>query len=534
MSSHGLPIPQTAPRCGEWALPPAEMAEEPKDGRAKEFLKRWIYPFLARIWSAVAVVATTYEEHHALLASGPVMIAMILAVMQEVKVPFAAPKTAMVITFSLLLFAMLLLAPIINWSTEGVADNSGDSIGAALNITAGNTVELIVMFVAILQGLIKIVQIPLIFSIIGNQLLVFGMSVWIGGGSKEKSTGDEPSRSRYALLGNPTSTGAQINTILYGTSMLFLYSGIACMLEGTTNHDLFLKIVTVTGGIVMLTSYGLFCYYSYITHAERYNIRTTEKDLKPAVSRRGSSASRNSRRPPSTGTAAEGLLGTTTNDVSERQAITTTSGTLTVPKRSQDLSSLDSPTPKKLPEEEAAEAAAAEKERAEKKALSRKNAIKLVITAIVTGVLGYFMTKNMESFSLNSGIPEMILYGIMEPVIGNLVEHLTAVTQGKAGKIDLAIAIPLGSSIQILLGLIPLAVFLSMLLHAIHSPIPMLFLPYDPILNGILWISSVLVWIVSSDNRFEWLEGSLLVLFYIVFGAGMYAVPVKEKWYQGW
>ncbi|KAJ7491615.1 hypothetical protein B0H11DRAFT_2228783 [Mycena galericulata] len=62
----------------------------------------------------------------------------------------------------------------------------------------------------------------------------------------------------------------------------------------------------------------------------------------------------------------------------------------------------------------------------------------------------------MEGFSLDSGIPEMILYGIMQPVIGNLVEHLTAVTQGKAGKIDLAIAIPLGSSIQILFGVIPL------------------------------------------------------------------------------
>ncbi|KAJ7717601.1 hypothetical protein B0H14DRAFT_3170900 [Mycena olivaceomarginata] len=137
MSSHELPIPQTARRCGEWTLPPAEMAEETKDGRAKEFLKQWIYPFLARIWSAVAVVATTYEEHHALLASGPVMIAMILAVMQEAKFHFAAPKTALVTTFSLLLFAMLLLAPIINWFTVGVADNSGDSIGAALNITAG-------------------------------------------------------------------------------------------------------------------------------------------------------------------------------------------------------------------------------------------------------------------------------------------------------------------------------------------------------------------------------------------------------------
>ncbi|KAJ7875130.1 hypothetical protein B0H14DRAFT_3549800 [Mycena olivaceomarginata] len=125
-------LPQTARRCGEWTLLPAEMDEEPKDGRAKEFLKRWIYPFLARIWSAVAVVATTYEEYHALLASGPVMIAMILAVMQEAKVPFAAPKTAMVTTFSLLLFAMLLLAPIINWSTEGVADNSSDSIVAVI------------------------------------------------------------------------------------------------------------------------------------------------------------------------------------------------------------------------------------------------------------------------------------------------------------------------------------------------------------------------------------------------------------------
>ncbi|KAJ7893137.1 hypothetical protein B0H14DRAFT_3675808 [Mycena olivaceomarginata] len=94
MSSHELPIPQTARRCGEWTLPPAEMAEETKDGRAKEFLKRWIYPFLARIWSAVAVVATTYEEHHALLASGPVMIAMILAVIKRRKLfQFQTDKT---------------------------------------------------------------------------------------------------------------------------------------------------------------------------------------------------------------------------------------------------------------------------------------------------------------------------------------------------------------------------------------------------------------------------------------------------------
>ncbi|KAJ7928675.1 hypothetical protein B0H13DRAFT_2311291 [Mycena leptocephala] len=112
-------------RTGGWILLPAEMEEESRGGRVKKFLKRWIYPFLAMIWSAMAVVATIYEEHHAVLAAGPVVIATIFAVMQEAKVLVAAPKTAMVTAFSLLLFAMLLLAPIINWSTEGVADNSG-------------------------------------------------------------------------------------------------------------------------------------------------------------------------------------------------------------------------------------------------------------------------------------------------------------------------------------------------------------------------------------------------------------------------
>ncbi|KAJ7449334.1 hypothetical protein B0H11DRAFT_2247263 [Mycena galericulata] len=72
-----------------------------------------------------------------------------------------------------------------------------------------------------------------------------------------------------------------------------------------------------------------------------------------------------------------------------------------------------------------------------------------------------------------------------------------------------------------------------MLLHALHSPISMIFLPYDPILSALLWFGSLLVWIVSSDNRFEWLEGSFL-LFYIVFAAGMYAIQVNQKWYQGW
>ncbi|KAJ7903019.1 hypothetical protein B0H13DRAFT_2335373 [Mycena leptocephala] len=394
-------------------------------------------------------------------------------------------------------------------------------IGCLVGIRARNAVELIVMFVAILQGLIKIVQIPLIFSIIGNQLLVFGMSVWIGGGSKEKSTGDEPPRSRYALLGNPTSTGAQINTILCGTSMLFLYSGIAYMLEGTTNHDLFLKIVTDNGKRPKTSSNT-----SWLQRV---------KELASAAA-----DGHGSRRP-----SQHHSFRASTRSLGRRQSLERRIGKA----GHRDNEHPDGPEvvrerrrfpftgfacAKKVARRRSGRGGSTGERGGRKKALARKNAIKLIIAAIVTGVLGYFMTKNMESFSLDSGIPEMILYGIMEPVIGNLVEHLTAVTQGKAGKIDLAIAIPLGSSIQILLGLIPLAVFFSMLLHAIHSPIPMLFLPYDPILNAILWISSVLVWIVSSDNRFDWLEGNLLVLFYMVFGAGMYAVPVQEKWYQGW
>ena len=132
---------------------------------------------------------------------------------------------------------------------------------------------------------------------------------------------------------------------------------------------------------------------------------------------------------------------------------------------------------------------------------AKKQAYKLAIFALIIGGLGFFMTRNMEGFSMDANIPKMFLYGIMEPIAGNIVEHLTALMQARLGRADLGLGIPLGSAIQILFLSVPLAPLISIVANWCHIHIARLFLPYDPIVNGISLVGSILVWIVCSDNR---------------------------------
>ena len=57
----------------------------------------------------------------------------------------------------------------------------GQRIGGLLNATFGNATELIIAFVAMKAGLFDVVKASLAGSVIGNILLVLGMSMLVGG-----------------------------------------------------------------------------------------------------------------------------------------------------------------------------------------------------------------------------------------------------------------------------------------------------------------------------------------------------------------
>lgn len=77
--------------------------------------------------------------------------------------------------------AIMPLAGLMGTATEELAKYQGASIGGLLNATFGNATELIICIVALQKNELAIVKASLIGSIIGNILLVLGLSILLGG-----------------------------------------------------------------------------------------------------------------------------------------------------------------------------------------------------------------------------------------------------------------------------------------------------------------------------------------------------------------
>jgi Ca2+:H+ antiporter len=93
---------------------------------------------------------------------------------------FFAPERHMAIFFASVV-AILPLAGYIGRATEDLAGRLGGGLGGLLNATFGNAAELIIGALALHRGLTDLVKASLTGSIIGNVLLVFGLSALVGG-----------------------------------------------------------------------------------------------------------------------------------------------------------------------------------------------------------------------------------------------------------------------------------------------------------------------------------------------------------------
>src|SRR3989442_13407144 len=80
------------------------------------------------------------------------------------------------------------LAGLIGRSTDQLALHAGPRIGGLLNATFGNVTELIISIFLITKGELDIVKASLVGSIIGNLLLVLGLSLLVGGLRHEEQT----------------------------------------------------------------------------------------------------------------------------------------------------------------------------------------------------------------------------------------------------------------------------------------------------------------------------------------------------------
>lgn len=89
-----------------------------------------------------------------------------------------------VLVFVVACLAILPLSQYLGEATEHLAERTGPTVGGFLNATFGNAAELIISIFALRAGLIELVKASIIGSILGNLLLILGLSLMAAGMNK--------------------------------------------------------------------------------------------------------------------------------------------------------------------------------------------------------------------------------------------------------------------------------------------------------------------------------------------------------------
>jgi Ca2+:H+ antiporter len=93
-----------------------------------------------------------------------------------------------VLVFVLACLAILPLSQFLGEATEHLAERTGPAVGGFLNATFGNAAEVIIAIVALRAGMVELVKASIIGSILGNLLLILGLSLMAAGLKKPMFT----------------------------------------------------------------------------------------------------------------------------------------------------------------------------------------------------------------------------------------------------------------------------------------------------------------------------------------------------------
>lgn len=159
--------------------------------------------------------------------------------------------------------AIVPLAGIMGKSTEMLAEHVGAGLGGLLNATFGNAAELIIAIFALRAGLHDLVKASLTGSIIGNILLIFGLSALLGGLKFRKQVFNRTAAKLGSTLLLLSAVGLVIPSLLH-----FLRDGAesgAAAAAGAGSGSLSLEI-----SVVLIVCYILSLVFALRTHADLY------------------------------------------------------------------------------------------------------------------------------------------------------------------------------------------------------------------------------------------------------------------------
>jgi Ca2+:H+ antiporter len=152
--------------------------------------------------------------------------------------------------------------------------------------------------------------------------------------------------------------------------------------------------------------------------------------------------------------------------------------------------------------------------------MSRTAAVVMLLASTgLVAICAEFLVDAIPNMTDNSSVSQAFIGLIILPIVGNAAEHVTAVTVATKNKMDLAIGVAVGSSIQIALFVTPLVVLLGWIMGRSMS---LYFTLFETIS---LFVTAFVVNFLVLDGKSNYLEGTLLIAAYIIIAVAAFFYP---------
>lgn len=345
----------------------------------------------------------------------------IFMLMTFIGVPLSVIGTLMhwpsMVLFVIYCLTIIALASYMGRATESLAVVAGPRIGGLLNATFGNAVELIISIFALKAGLVGVVLASLTGSVLGNLLLVAGLSFFVGGLKFKRQTFNvHDARHNSGLL-------------MFAVIVAFVVPEVFSMDMNET------KTLSLSIGIsvILILLYLAALFFKLVTHRGVYQSE---------------------------------------NETAHHEEVP---------------------------------------EWGKGKAIGV-----LLVATLAVAYVSENLVHTFEYVAESFGWTELFIGVIIVAIVGNAAEHASAIVMAFKNKMDIAVEIAIGSTLQIAMFVAPVLVLISLFFE---KTMPLVFTMPELI----SMVTSVLLMVViSNDGESNWFEGLTLLAAYFIMGIGFF------------
>ncbi|KAF3019875.1 hypothetical protein G7054_g3403 [Neopestalotiopsis clavispora] len=143
----------------------------------------------------------------------------------------------------------------------------------------------------------------------------------------------------------------------------------------------------------------------------------------------------------------------------------------------------------------------------------------LIVTTILVSICADYLVDSIDALVDRAGLSRNFIGLILIPIVGNAAEHVTAVVVAIKNKMDLAMGVAIGSSIQISLFVTPFLVILGWMMD---RPMNLHFETFETVAFA---LSVLVVTYTVQDGKSNYLEGAMLMALYIIIAVAFFVTP---------